>query len=169
MASPSNRRDACADIGGLMVPAHIRHHYPTSCCILDVGAGWGKYRHLLPEYPMDACEVWEPYVVEEKLAELYERVFIEDICDLDFNWYDIIIFGDVFEHIDESRATEMLNRLSGKCTQLYIVVPYQYHQEAVNGNQYEEHKQEHLTDKIMQNNYKLTLLARDNDKGVYIK
>lgn len=169
MGTPSNKRDACADIGGLLVSSHIRHHYPVSSCILDVGAGWGKYRHILPEYPMDACEIWQPYIDEEELEKLYERVFVKDICDLEFSWYDIIILGDVFEHISKDKALELLMRLKEQCTQLYVVIPYLYHQEEVDGNPYEAHQQPELTDEIMKEYYELTLLGRDDKKGVYIK
>lgn len=169
MGTPANKRDAIADLGGLLVPAHIRHHFPVSSRMLDVGAGWGKYQYLLPEYPMDACEIWEPYIEENGLKTKYREVFNIDICEFEYKWYDVIIFGDVLEHIDKQQAEKVLFYANAHCTQFYIVVPYSYPQEAVDGNPYEAHQQSDLTDEIMHDRFHVSLLARDENKGVYIK
>lgn len=173
MGTPDGKQhqfEAMGDLGGLLVTAHIRHYFPKDATILDVGAGWGKYRFLLSDYPnMDACEVWQPYIEAEKLEELYSRVFAVDICDLHDVFYDVIIMGDVLEHIGRERAIPLIEKLKSSCRQLYVVVPYKYHQGEVHGNKYEIHLQDDLTDELVRELYGLKLLAKDDIKGVYIK
>lgn len=160
--------DALGDLGGLLVPAHIRHFF-IKPIILDVGAGWGKYRQLLPEFEVDAVEIWEPYIREEDLTKKYRKVFNVDICNLHEVFYDVIIMGDVLEHIERSKAIRLIEKLKNSCTQLYIIVPYQYHQDEVNGNKYEIHLQEDLTDDLIKELYSVNLLAKDDLKGIYVK
>lgn len=172
MGSPSHssRNEALFDWAGTTIRRDIIRRFGPDATILDVGAGWGKYRFLLMEYPMDACEVWGPYIEEEGLATIYDKVFEVDICDFDFDHYDVVIFGDVFEHIERARAKELLDRILGKCGEVYIAVPYLYPQHKVNNNPYEEHKQADLTDDLMQREYPgLKLLAKTAEKGVYVK
>ena len=162
-----SKLDALNDLGGTIIPAHIRENFvkPT---ILDVGAGWGKYRKLLPEFRMDAVEIWQPYVEQENLQQLYRTVYVMDICDFGNAWYDIIILGDVLEHIDRERAIKLVEKLRKQCLQMYLVIPYQYHQGVVHDNKYEIHLQDDLTDSLIQELYGLKLLAKDDVKGVYI-
>ena len=173
MGTPTTKHsmhDALGDLGSMIVPNHIKHFFNTTATILDVGAGWGKYAKLLPEFKnIDAVEIWNPYVEENDLEALYRQVFRLDVCDLHDINYDIIILGDVLEHIDRGRAVELIERLKKSCIQLYIVVPYEYHQDEVNGNKYEIHLQEDLTDDLIKELYGLKLFARDDIKGVYIK
>jgi len=164
-----NKKAAMLDLGGIVVPSYIRSHFPSTATILDVGAGWGKYKFLLPEYKMDACEIWQPYVDQENLKEVYREVFVSDIYDLEFNWYDIIIMGDVLEHIEEERAINLIDALRIKCNELIVVVPYQYPQGEVDHNKYEIHHQDKLTDEMVRKLYGLHLFAKDDMKGVYTK
>lgn len=164
-----HKHDACQDLGGIIIPTHIQRNFSKDSVILDVGAGWGKYQLLLPEYTMDACEIWFPYIEQEQLYKKYRKVFNDDICSLHIDWYDAIIMGDVFEHISRENAQQLLNSLEGKCETLYIVVPYEYHQDAVNDNPFEEHLQNDLTDSLMREQFNLKLLAKDDIKGVYIR
>lgn len=170
MGTPLQMDDAMNDWAGTAVQGLIRGRFnPKKTKILDVGAGWGKYKRLLPEYTMDACEIWQPYVDEEKLEKLYNTVFVSDICDLVIDYYDAIIFGDVFEHIDKDDASDLLARLRSLSEEVYIVVPYMYHQGEVNDNPYEVHLQPDLTPDVMAERYpQLQLVVQDeNRKGLY--
>lgn len=138
--------------------------------ILDVGAGWGKYGLLLrPDYIVDACEIWEPYVEPNYLKLIYRNVYVSDICDLTFDHYDAIIFGDVFEHIERAKAQAMLDIVRAKCTEVYVVVPYLYPQGPFDGNPYEEHLQDDLTPEIMMTSYPMLRLHSEGEgKGLYL-
>lgn len=170
MGTPLQIEEAMNDWAGLTVQSLVRGRFnPKKTKILDVGAGWGKYKLLLPEYKMDACEIWEPYVSQENLSSLYDTVFISDICDLVIDHYDAIIFGDVFEHIDKDDASDLLARIRDLSEEVYIVVPYLYHQGVVDDNPYEVHLQPDLTPHVMKQRYpELRLVVNDGDlKGLY--
>lgn len=174
MSSPEGVQGKYAaqfDWAGIQIFNLVRQSFkPEETTILDVGAGWGKYRYLLPDYTMDACEVWVPYVNADKLVELYRNVYVADICDLEIGQYDVIIMGDVLEHIPREKAKQLITRLVTKCKQIYVVVPYLYPQGEVEGNPYEIHHQADLTEKLMEKEYpELELLANSPEKGIYVK
>lgn len=112
--------------------------------ILDVGAGSGTYADALIEDSIraniDAVEVWKPYISEYNLSKKYRVVYEKDIRDhQDFN-YDIVIFGDILEHMSEEDALNVWNRVSKQARYAVIAIPIiHYHQPAINGNPYEEH------------------------------
>lgn len=174
MGSPSDARDrylSTYDWAGLRVQWEIITHYDTSAELLDVGAGWGKYRDLLPEHTMDAVEIWQPYVEQERLHERYRDVIVGDICDVELRWYDVIILGDVFEHLTVEQATELLPRLWAACDEIYVAVPFEYEQGIENGNPYEVHQQPDLNERVMSLRYRnwLRPLFVEGDKAIYVK
>lgn len=172
MSAPSDegRIDALYDWAGTVVQSLVRGRFNEKTDrILDVGAGWGKYQILLPEFTMDACEVWEPYVEEQELRKLYNKVFVSNITDLALGDYAAIIMGDVFEHLDKDDAAELLPRLRARCDEIYIVVPYLYAQGEVENNPYEIHQQPDLTASVMLDRYPLldVVLEDENRKGLF--
>lgn len=175
MGSPktdSSRFEALYDWAGIQVFNLIRQEFPfpARTTVLDIGAGWGKYRILLPDFIMDACEIWEPYVEAEHLRDMYRKVIVDDICNVDTGYYDVMIMGDVLEHIPRDKAKELIKRLAKSCTQLYIVVPFLYPQGEVDGNHYEIHHQADLTPEIMLKEYpELDEVALGDGKGIYVR
>ena len=151
------------DYGKPEVCAWIRRHFPPDAAILDVGACDGKWRRLLPEYPnMDAVEAFEP-----NLARLqgYRSVFHSDICDFSYDWYDVIIFGDIVEHLSVDAAKSELEYARDRCRDMIVAVPFRYEQGALYGNPYEVHVQDDLTPEIFAERYpgfEVLLRARDN-------
>jgi len=116
--------------------------------ILDVGAGSGTYSDLLSSLGytnMDCVEVFEQYSEMYGLPKKYRKVIIGDITklDIDFNNYDLIILGDVLEHIDERSAIELINKI--KHIPTIICVPFESPQGEHFGNKYEIHLQADLT------------------------
>lgn len=89
--------------------------------VLDVGCGYGKYGVLLREYleshpVVDGVEAWEPYVKENGLKGIYKKLFIQDVTTLDkevLNKYDLVMMGDVIEHIEKDAALELITKISG--------------------------------------------------------
>ena len=156
---------------GLLARDYVTARFPLTATVLDVGACWGKYRHLLPHYPaMDACEAWEPYVEAEDLRALYRHVFLADICELvtspDWHGYDLVIMGDVLEHIRRDRAQAMLGTLLATCGDVIAAVPYEYEQGPEHGNHYQRHLQADLTPDLMAAEYPgLVLLDTEYRRG----
>lgn len=119
--------------------------------ILDVGAGQGVYldiiRQNLPEdVIVHAVEVWQPYIDQFNLNARYDKVFNQDVRTItDFD-YDLVILGDILEHMTEAEALEVWNKVSNQAKHAIISMPIiHYHQEAINGNPYEVHVEEDWT------------------------
>lgn len=150
----------------------IREKFDPNIRILDVGPNDGRWSFYLKRFfnNIDAVEVFEPYVEKYDLKNKYNNVFVSDINDFEFDYYDLIILGDVLEHIEIEKAQKLVKRLNDKCGQLIIIVPYEFSQDEVDKNEYQIHRQEDLTKAIMQTRYpELDLLMCDEARGVYIK
>jgi SAM-dependent methyltransferase len=159
---------------------YIKDHYNSDISILDVGPGDGTYSRLLRDtYPnMDCCEIFMDYMAEFKLQEKYRNVFISDICDFKFDYYDLVIMGDVLEHLEKERAWKLLYEIYPKCGQMIVAVPYEFPEGLYGQNKYEIHLQPDLTPSIMAWRYpQLRELVIKYDKtvfpvmnnGIYIK
>lgn len=139
------------DIGKDIVCGWVRRNFPKNSRILDVGACDGKWKRLLPEYAMDAVEAWEPHC--ENIKSMYGQVFCKDVAKLNYDPYDLIIFGDVIEHMTISDAQKVLKYAFGKCKDMIVAVPYLYPQGEIGGNPWEVHKQPDLTAEIFAERY----------------
>lgn len=161
-----DRQAATYDWGGLIVRSIVTRMYGHDTRILDVGAGWGKYVDLLPEYPyLDACEVWLPYIIEEQLWRRYHRVYPINITTLIKRnpEYDLVIMSDVFEHLSVADARSVLDYFFTTKADMLIVVPFEYPQGIEEDNPYEEHLQDDLTPGIMGERYpELSLVSIEN-------
>lgn len=124
----------------------IRKYKPRT--ILDVGAGSGTYADLLKNNgyhraKIDAVEIWEPYIKEFDLHSKYQNVYQEDIRTFDEYDHDLIIFGDILEHMTIEEAVDVWRTASKNCSYAVISIPIvDYHQHAINGNPYERHIKE---------------------------
>ncbi|MCC6944125.1 MAG: glycosyltransferase [Thermomicrobiales bacterium] len=113
--------------------------------VLDVGPGQGTYGKLIRgagiRCTIDAIEIWAPYVRQYRLDAIYDNI---SICDVrlwgDFD-YDLVILGDVLEHLDLDDAVEVWNRISGRARNAIVSLPIvNYPQGEVLGNPFEAHK-----------------------------
>jgi hypothetical protein len=137
---------------------YILKNFKTDAKILDVGAGIGTYSdHLKPKgyNNIDAVEVFENYIKDYKLGEKYNKIFNEDITksQIDLNSYDLIIFGDIIEHVSMEEALKLLNKINPE-TSVIVAVPFNAPQGEHFGNIYETHLQPDLTFKSFIENYK---------------
>jgi len=142
------------------------------CTILDVGPGNGKYGRLLKAFAkrIDAIEIFPQTLKVNQINELYYQIFVGDICDFEFEHYDIVIFGDVLEHIETARAQQLLDRIYDKCKEIIVVVPYLYEQGETDGNVHEIHLQPDLTHEVFLKRYPhFKCLATEEYQGIYIK
>jgi predicted TPR repeat methyltransferase len=133
-----------------LVVAFAQNHGITT--VLDIGAGSGTYAHLLRPLgcTMDAVEIWQPYLDEYSLSSLYRDVFVEDVRTMahssDWNHsYDLIIFGDVLEHMTKAEALSVWAWAHRVARWGLISVPIvHWPQGAEHGNPHEAHVQEHI-------------------------
>ena len=148
--------------------AWIRKWFPWDAEILDVGACDGLWRRLLPDFPnMDAVEAYAPHLPD---LEGYRQAFLADIRAFEYDYYDLIIFGDIIEHLTPNEARVVLEYARPRCRDLIIAVPYQYEQGAIYGNPYEVHVQDDLTPEIFQTRYPgFEVLLRAADDYCYYR
>jgi len=140
--------------------------------VLDVGACDGKWARMIyeavykvkeaaflkdeigPEVCIDAVEIFKPSA--SKILELYDNIFVGNIYNYHygFHQYDIIIFGDVIEHMEVAPAQYVLDYARGNCSADIIVgVPFKYKQGPLYGNPWEKHVQDDLTPELMAERY----------------
>lgn len=118
--------------------------------VLDVGAGAGTYAHIFaqhfPHVDRFAVEAWAPYITEFALSDIYTEVFNHDIRDHQYFNYDIVIFGDVLEHMTKEEALAVWDKVSKQASYALISIPIvHYPQDAVNGNPFEKHVKDDWT------------------------
>ena len=126
--------------------------------ILDVGFGSGVYGKLLRTFyyqNIDGLDVYGDNIKEMGLDLIYDNIFIENILDFNFDFYDLIIMGDVLEHIELESSKKLLSRFidENKCDTIIVSIPYEYEQDEVYGNRYEKHLQSNVTYQYMKENF----------------
>lgn len=112
--------------------------------VLDVGAGAGAYasllRPLLPDARLVALEVWEPYVYRFGLHRLYDEVLVGDARTLPLPSVDLVVLGDVVEHMAEDEAVALWARCRAAGRHVVLSLPVvHYPQGPCEGNPHEEH------------------------------
>ena len=162
---------ASYDYGKIEIVNYVYQRFAPGSTCLDVGACDGKWCDLLGHYlTMDAVEIWAPNIIEHGLKNKYRRVWECDAYDFRYDRYDLIIFGDVIEHMEIATAQEVLKTAESRCRDMIVGVPYLYPQDAIYGNPYEEHLQPDLTPGIFAERYpRLELIYGDRHYGYYHK
>ena len=116
--------------------------------ILDVGPGVGTYadllRPLLPGSHWTGLEIHRPYAERYELAGRYDDLVIGDVRS--FEWdrggdWDLVIFGDVLEHLDLPDAMRAWRRALRCSRQVLASLPIvHYPQGEHDGNVHESHR-----------------------------
>ncbi len=94
--------------------------------IIDVGAGAGTYAKLLKPYVQShfvGVEIFKDYIETYKLKDLYDEIWLEDIRKYNSLQADLIIFGDVLEHMTKEEAISVWKVASQGCKYGIISVP----------------------------------------------
>lgn len=151
---------------------YLKSKFKGNAKVLDVGAGCGTYWNLLHNdfKLIDAVEVYKPNINKYNLKSKYHRVYNINIKDFQYGNYDIIIFGDIIEHLNINDAQNVLKYALNRCKEIIVAVPYELEQDEVDGNIHEIHKQDDLTPEIMKERYPyLKLLYKNDLYGYYVK
>jgi len=112
--------------------------------VLDIGCGFGKWGFLIRLYlqlwvvdilkedyqnykkglRIDAIELYEPYITNLQ-REIYNNIVIGDVRELikSADFYDLIIMGDVLEHISFKDGMAVLREALKKSKYLIIAMP----------------------------------------------
>jgi len=132
----------------------IEESFHEGCSVLDVGCGEGIWSDMLkPRYKIDGVEIFKPYVLEHDLKSKYRNLYICDVEDVLYDHYDLVIFGDVIEHMSIHKAQKVLEYAKKHSFDHIVAVPWLYKQGPINGNELERHVQDDLTLEIFNDRY----------------
>ena len=152
-------RGSSGDVGKTIFLDWVLNNVEREEKILDVGFGGGVYGKILKAFyfeNIDGIDAWGENIVEMGLNFIYDNIFIENILNFEFEHYDLIIMGDVLEHISLEDSKSLLNRFinEGKVSKLFIQVPYMYeNHEEWQGNPYEVHLQDEINEEYIEREF----------------
>lgn len=139
--------------------------------ILDVGPGRGIYHMLLKKAGyrhIDAVEKYRPYIEKFNLPAIYDTVFNEDVVKFRYEHYDLIIFGDVLEHLKVKDARRVIRYAQQHSRLIVVAVPYCDYQIGQQLDGSGDHRQYDLTRDAFLERYGGFDLLIDNEKtGVF--
>jgi SAM-dependent methyltransferase len=135
--------------------------------VLDVGVGSGKHSQLIRDSGyqcvLDGIEPTESYLTEFDLLNKYNTIFpvsLQEFIRTQPRFqYDVVIFGDVLEHLFRSEALDYIDYFLYKCNWIIIAWPNNMAQDDYGGNAYEIHK----------SNFTINDLTQRFDVQYYIK
>ena len=114
--------------------------------VIDVGAGNGFYakllKELLDEVHVFGIEATEKYIEQFELPSFYDKIICGDIIkeiDSDEVEGDLIIFGDVLEHLHKEEVKVVLEKADKKFNFILINSPLGFRPQE-HHNPYEVHK-----------------------------
>lgn len=133
--------------------------------VLDIGAGVGTYSIMCyqPGQHWTALEVFEPYVTMFNLHGKYDEVWIEDARKTTYKHFDLIIAGDMIEHMPKKDSQKLIKKLLKNCKNLLICFPILHHEQHAGeeGNDFETHIDhwtfEEMTDFLVEREVKESL------------
>ena len=132
---------------------YLLNKLKPNASILDVGAGGGIYRDLLGyDFKWSAVEIWKD--TADYLIGKYDKVYNIDIRNFEYTEnYDLIIFGDVIEHLSVEDAQAVVDKAKQHSNSIMIAVPYMLEQDSLYGNESEKHLQADLTEENFKERY----------------
>ena len=153
------------------IKEYLERNFSKDSKILDVGCGCGTYYDLLHNYfnNIDGVEIYLPNIENYNLYKKYNNIYNVNITDYRYKYYDIIIFGDIIEHLEIEDAQRVLEYAKDRCKEIIVALPYCYKQGIEYNNVYEIHKQDDLTPVNVLERYPyLELLYGNSEYGYYI-
>lgn len=118
--------------------------YDPQLRVLDVGCGEGKWSVLTGKVALcHGIEAWMDYAIKYKLKELYDKLFVMDVKDFEnFSDYDVVIFGDVLEHLKYDDAVDVIGKIKDSKVTAYLIIPISLCEQdgMFYGNPYETHR-----------------------------
>lgn len=146
--------------------------------VLDIGPGEGTYYYALQDAQitrLDAIEAWAPYINQYALRDKYHKLFVSDIYYFDWSkadQYDMIIIGDVLEHLVMYQGREVVTQAASHATWVVLSLPiYGYEQGwGHDGNWFEAHLEQYNNDSVLKllEDYDVVETFQGGTVGVYI-
>ena len=154
----SSPRGVSSEVGKPIILKYILENIKKHQKVLDVGFGSGVYGKLLRTFyykNIDGIDIFDKNLEEFSLDLIYDNIYIENILEFDFEFYDLIIMGDVLEHIEMEAAKKLLTKFieEKKCKHIIVSIPFESKQDEIHGNVHEIHLQDKVTPRYMEKHY----------------
>lgn len=103
--------------------------------VVDIGPGSGTYIKLIKEEAKcctDAVwigvEIWQPYITEFNLEQRYNKIINQDVRTIDWSELhpDVVIAGDVLEHMTKDDAVALVDRILAVANTLIVSIPIRH-------------------------------------------
>lgn len=141
--------------------------------MLDVGAGAGTYAEIFEEnFPMvhrEGIEAWSEYILKFDLYRKYAKLYNYDVRKHENFKFDIVIFGDVLEHMPKEDAVALWEKVSKQAKYALIAIPIiDYPQDDVDNNPYMRHVKDDWTHEEVLETFKcIDKFKTDEEVGSY--
>jgi hypothetical protein len=130
---------------------HVVQLRPAS--VMDVGCGYGKWGFLVRE-ALDfvggrhtqhdrsvRIDGIDAYPVESPLLDwVYDSVTTGEVMDEEISGYDLVVMGDVIEHIPKRQGREIVDELLARNRCVLVNTPREFFQQEILDNPYETHR-----------------------------
>lgn len=134
-----------SDVFNVEISSIIRSICPAT--VFDIGIGSGKYGELLqticPSSIITGCEIDSDYLIEYKQRHSFYKKIINksilDIIDVEEFDVDLVIMGDVLEHLKHSQVIDVLDYFQYRSKYMLCVYPSHLKQGIWNGHISERH------------------------------
>jgi predicted TPR repeat methyltransferase len=103
--------------------------------IVDIGPGSGTYIKLIKE-EAQCCvnarwigiEIWAPYIEQFQLRDRYSEIVNADVRTVDWAQLnpDVVIAGDVLEHMTKPDAVALVDRILAVAKTLIVSIPIRH-------------------------------------------
>lgn len=121
--------------------------------VLDIGCGRGIWAGCLKNNEDNihwtGLEVHKPYLEKFKKIHnrLYDEIKNEDIRKFNFKPYDLMIAGDILEHLNQQDCENTLQKMYMNCRYAIISLPIDCPPHpAEHGNPHQEHKIDNISE-----------------------
>ena len=151
---------------------YIIKNFPQTASILDVGFGLGMIGRYLNQYwfyNVDGIDIYGGELEGLGLENIYKKIIIGDINNFKFEYYDIIILGDILEHIELEESKKLLEKFiqQKKCSCIIISIPYMQPMKSVSENPYDAHLQGEVNRKYMEKHFPYMKLVFEGEMKDY--
>lgn len=155
-----------AETGGVLAPS-----------VLDIGAGSGTYAELLKRTDPGnigavhaiAVEIHAPYVPRFNLRAKYDEVIVGDARELVLPAADVVILGDVLEHMSFGDARRLWHKVRNiATTAVFLSLPIvEWPQGPLDGNEHEAHLHSWTHASVLAHLPGIVEFSRGESIGVY--
>lgn len=127
---------------------------------LDIGAGAGSWLEAVKPWFLQskwiAVEAWKPYIERFCLPDRYNLVIPGDAREVAFPNVDVVILGDVLEHVTKEEAVAIWEKARGAAWHRVILsIPIiHYPQGHVHDNPWQEHVKDDWTHEEVMDTFK---------------